>query len=95
MILFLSIIPESNESVNGFDGNGIAVMAVTNLPCEFSIDASAQFSENLAPLMSQLMKADFTADNLDEANLPDPIRKAVILWKGEFTEAFSYMKEYL
>ena len=42
--------PKNETIKDGFDGKGIAVMAVTNLPCEFSSDASDQFSENLAAI---------------------------------------------
>ena len=78
----------------GFVGEGVAVMAVTNLPCEFSADASRQFSDDLAPFLKSIVKADYS-NSLDESNLPEEIKRAVILWKGTFTKKFSYMKEYL
>lgn len=79
---------------DGFHGDGVAVMAVTNLPCEFSADASAQFSENLAPLLEGIISADYDGP-IESAALPDAIKKAVILWNGEFTEEYDYMKEFL
>ena len=87
--------PQTGNSKQGFEGEGIAVMAVTNLPCEFSADASRGFSENLAPLLSDLLSADFSASNVEEAHLPDAIRRATILWKGQFTPEFVYMNAFV
>jgi alanine dehydrogenase len=86
--------PLTEKIKDGFEGEGVAVMAVTNLPCEFSADASRQFSDNLAPFLKSIVKADYN-NSLEESNLPDEIKRAVILWKGKLTKKFSYMKEYL
>ncbi|QQS34813.1 MAG: hypothetical protein IPM56_11135 [Ignavibacteriales bacterium] len=84
-----------NETIeDGFNGKGIAVMAVTNLPCEFSADASIQFSENLLPYLRKIINANYTGA-LAESNLPEEIKRAAILWKGNFTPGFSYMKKYI
>ena len=69
-------------------------MAVTNLPCEFSADASIQFSEDLKPFLKSIVSANYKND-LEQSNLPDEIKRAVIMWKGKFTPKFSYMKKYL
>ena len=86
--------PEKGDLGNGLDGEGIAVMAVTNLPCAFSADASAQFTRDLAHLLPSIGDADYDA-KLDESGLPDEVRKAVILWQGEFTPKYQYMREFL
>ena len=86
--------PEKETSKNGFTGTGIAVMAVTNLPCEFSADASLQFSENLKPFLNKIISARYKG-SLSDSGLPEEIRKAVILWRGNFTHQYSYMKKYL
>ena len=86
--------PTKETIENGFKGNGIAVMAVTNLPCEFSADASIQFSENLQPFLQRIIKANYKGA-LSESNLPEEIKSAVILWKGNFTSKYSYMKKYI
>jgi alanine dehydrogenase len=76
----------TDESIkDGFDGQGIAVMAVTNLPCEFSSDASNEFSEDLKPYLKAIVSANYK-DSLQESNLPDDIKRAVIMWKGRFTK---------
>ena len=41
--------PKDRSERFGFEGDGIVVMAVTNLPCEFPADASDRFSRELSP----------------------------------------------
>ena len=86
--------PISENIKDGFEGKGIAVMAVTNLPCEFSTDASNEFSEDLKPFLKPIVSANYNGE-LIESNLPDEIKRAVILWKGHFVKRYSYMKEYI
>ena len=86
--------PLTEKENDGFEGQGVAVMAVTNLPCEFSADASRQFSDDLAPLLKQIISADYNK-SFEESNLPPEIKRAIILWKGKFTKKYSYMKKYL
>ncbi len=86
--------PISENIKDGFEGKGIAVMAVTNLPCEFSTDASNEFSEDLKPFLKAIVSANYYGE-LIESNLPDEIKRAVILWKGNFVKKYSYMKKYI
>ena len=85
---------ETGQFYEGFDGNGVAVMAVTNLPCEFSRDASNQFAKELEPFLVEILTEDYTS-SFEKTQLPDPIKEAVILWRGEFTPPFAYMEEYV
>lgn len=87
--------PVTEEVMDGFGEQGITVMAVTNLPCEFSADSSHRFGADLEPFLMDWLSADFSASTAEESGLPDPIRRAVILWKGNFTAAYKYMKEFI
>ncbi len=87
--------PLSRQSHLGFDGEGIAVMAVTNLPCEFSADASSRFAGELSGLHTALASADWEATSLAESGLPPALSAATILWRGELTDAFAYMEEFV
>lgn len=87
--------PKTNTSQMGFEGDGIAVMAVTNLPCEFSADASQGFCENLTPFIERMAQANFQASNLKEAGLPPEIERATLLWRGKFTEKYKYMQAFI
>lgn len=86
--------PETETITDGFEGEGIAVMAVTNLPCEFSADASIQFGGDLATFYNNIVSADYNK-SFAESELAPEIKRAVIMWKGEFTEEFKYMNEYI
>ncbi|MCP4663816.1 MAG: hypothetical protein GY856_51180 [bacterium] len=86
--------PETRETPSGFDGPGLAVMAVGNLPCELPRESSIAFSQALTPLMPAMAKAELEGD-FEQAELPDPIRRSVILWQGEFTPNYGYMQDFL
>lgn len=84
--------PLSGEHRDGLDTNGVNVMAVTNLPCEFSRDASLKFSRELEPLLPSLLSAKLDGAP-DESGLPAELLKAAILWRGQLTEPFSHLLE--
>lgn len=86
--------PATRRSELGMMGEGIAVMAVTNLPCEFSADASVRFAAELQPLHASLLEADWQAPSLEQSGLCPELAKAVILWRGKLTNTFRYMAEY-
>ncbi len=87
--------PLEQTRTPGYQGEGFAVMAVTNLPCEFPADASRQFSQEMHPLIGPLASADYDAPGVTESGLPPSLQQATILWKGEFTAPFAYMAAYL
>lgn len=78
----------------GFNGDGILVMAVDILPSELPREASETFSSALFPFVEAIAAADYDK-HFDELQLPSPIKKAMILHKGELTPAYQYIAEYL
>ncbi len=84
----------TGENKLGMEGEGIAVMAVTNLPCEFSKDASIQFSDDISPLLAGIANAKLDG-TMEDSGLPDAIKKATILWNGEFTPTYEYMRAFI
>ncbi|MCP4602925.1 MAG: hypothetical protein GY847_20820 [Proteobacteria bacterium] len=86
--------PVTRKAPSGFYGPGLAVMAVGNLPTELPREASTEFSRALKPFVPALGEVDFSG-SFNDARLPDPIRRAVILWKGEFTPDYQYMQDFL
>jgi len=86
--------PATRAARSGFAGPGLAVMAVGNLPAELPREASMTFSAALEPFMPALAAANL-AGEIDDAGLPDPIRRAAILWRGRFTPKYEYMREFL
>jgi alpha-aminoadipic semialdehyde synthase len=86
--------PATGAAPSGFEGPGLAVMAVGNLPCELPREASLAFSTALMPFVPALAGADLGAP-LGRAGLPGPIERSVILWRGEFAPRFEYMRGFL
>jgi alpha-aminoadipic semialdehyde synthase len=86
--------PATRETKFGFEGEGLAVMAVGNLPCELPVEASMAFSEALAPFLPAMAEVDFDG-SFEDAAMPSPIKNSVILWRGEFTPDCEYMRDFL
>jgi len=79
---------------DGVAGRGVVVMAVGNLPCELSRDASEAFSHVLATFMPALVAADFTAP-YEQLALPGELKRALILHHGELTPDYEYLRSSL
>lgn len=86
--------PETRRATSGFQGEGLATMAVGNLPCELPREASGTFSTALTPFIPALAALDLNA-SFEQAELPSAMRRAVILWRGEFTPEFEYMRKFV
>lgn len=86
--------PASDNQVFGVKPLGVPVMAVTNLPCEFSADASGLFATELMAVVRPILNTNFDVP-FEEADLPDAVSRATILWNGKFTPPYAYMQAYL
>lgn len=86
--------PFENKFYDDVQKNGIAVMAVDNLPCEFSRESSSEFSKVLKNFIPQMLQNHFDKE-FSELNLPYPIKKAIIVHKGKLTEEYKYIEKYL
>ena len=86
--------PATGDHVMGFDGPGVAVMAVDILPSELPRESSELFSRLLKPWMSALAKADFPA-SFAALQLPQELKRAVIVHNGRLTPPYTYLEEHL
>ena len=86
--------PIEEKDRDGFEGRGVVVMAIDNLPAEISLESSLSFSQSMKTLIPSLADANFPAD-FKSCSLAPALKKAVILYKGEFTPDFQYMKKYV
>ena len=86
--------PETRKPVMGFDGEGVLVMAVDILPSELPREASKAFSDALIKFLPGLLEADFEVP-FEKLQVPDPLKKGMILYHGELTPDYQYLKEYL
>ncbi len=87
--------PLTDTITDGYEGEGIVVMAVDNLPCELPKESSESFSEILLRFVPEIMDADFTAPDINSVALPIEIKNAVILYKGKLTPGYQYINKYL
>jgi alpha-aminoadipic semialdehyde synthase len=78
----------------GVAGHGPVIMAVDNLPCELSAEASQDFSKALMPFMPGLLDLAHDA-TLENCGLHDALKKAIIVWQGALTPDFTYLQAHL
>jgi hypothetical protein len=69
-------------------------MSIDNLPAEIPLESSAYFSKALKPFIQTITEADYSGKFAD-CMLPEPIKNAVILYQGEFTQRYRYMQDFL
>jgi alpha-aminoadipic semialdehyde synthase len=86
--------PTTRVTAAGETGPGPVVLAVDFLPCEVPVDASRSFSTALRPYLAALAAADFSGP-LEQSGLPPELARAVIVYRGELTESFSYLREFV
>lgn len=84
--------PATGESPDGWEGHGPVILAVSNLPTELPRDASRDFGRVLQPFVPQIATADYTAD-FEACRLPPEIKRAVIVYRGQLTPGYEYLKE--
>ena len=86
--------PRTRQVRDGHTGEGIVVLAVDNLPCELPHDASTFFSEQLAPLVPNILEADY-GTSLESSGLCPEVQRAVIVYNGRLTPDYAYLEKYL
>lgn len=91
---FFTYNPFKDSIVDGVTANGIAVLAVDNLPCELAREASIYFSNIIKKYVPIIAKEDFSK-SYEELQLPPEIMRALILQNGEFTPDYKYMEEFI
>ena len=70
------------------------VMSIDNLPCELSMDASRHFSSCLVEYIPSIAGWDLNTP-LESLDLPEPIKKALIVYNGELTPDYQYLEKFL
>ena len=86
--------PETEQITDGMEMGKISVMSIDNLPCELSQDASEHFSSVLAHHIPALMNIDFS-ESFGALQLDAELKDAFIVYKGQLTPKFEYLKEFL
>ena len=86
--------PGTRTHTMGHKGEGVLVMAVDILPSELPRDSSAGFADVLINYVNVIADCDFSDDFL-ALDLPNAIRSALILHRGELTPHYKYLEEYV
>ncbi len=86
--------PKRGRAIDGFKGRGPVVMSVYNLPAEIPLESSVFFSQVLKEFIPPLASADFNR-GFEGCRLPQPLKRAVILFKGQFTPDYEYMRQFV
>ncbi len=85
---------EEDRFKDGPQRRGVTVVAVDNLPCEFPMESSSAFSSVLKSFVNDIICADFDND-FEYLKLPFPIKKALILHRGELMKDYKYLNKFL
>jgi len=86
--------PATGRATDGFEGHGPAMMAVDILPAEIPRDASVDFSRVLKRFLPELEQADLSV-GFDALSLPAELKRAVIVYRGELTPDYAYLKSFM
>ncbi|MFC2165568.1 bifunctional lysine ketoglutarate reductase /saccharopine dehydrogenase family protein [Acidobacteriota bacterium] len=86
--------PLEGKTVDGYEGRGVVILATDNLPTELPLESSIFFSQSLKPLVPAIANADFSG-SFDKCALPNSVKKAVILYRGQFTPDYEYMNNFI
>ncbi|MFZ7127459.1 MAG: bifunctional lysine ketoglutarate reductase /saccharopine dehydrogenase family protein [Desulfobacterales bacterium] len=86
--------PESGRIADGVAGNGPVIMAVDILPAEIPRESSAHFSAVLKGFVPALASADYSVP-FEDLGLPEALKRAVILYRGELTPDYRYLRAHV
>jgi alpha-aminoadipic semialdehyde synthase len=86
--------PGSDKVLDGVAGHGPVILAVDFLPTELPVESSAAFGDALSEFMAFLVACDFSQP-FDELDLPAPLKRAVIVHRGELTPDYAYLEDSL
>ena len=86
--------PKRKIYFDGYEQNGITILAVDNLPTELPKDSSEYFSSLIRDYVYQIA-AHGVKDITKHAAIPKEIRQAVITQNKRLTPNFTYLKKYL
>jgi len=86
--------PARDRITDGVKGDGPVVMAVDNLPCELSREASIDFGKALFPFIEKMAGADFTVP-FSDLRIPVEIKKAMIVYQGKLTPDYRHMDKFI
>jgi saccharopine dehydrogenase (NAD+, L-lysine-forming) len=91
---YYTYFADQDRFQDGVEPLGVTVMAVDNLPCEFSRESSIEFSRVLRDFVPAIAAADFSRAP-GSLGLPYPMQKALVLHRGALAPEYQYMKDFV
>ena len=90
---------QGRREIDGWVGGddkpaGPLILAVDNLPCQLSAEASEHFGDTLLRFVPKISGCDWTRP-LDQLDLPDEIRRAIIAHQGVLTSEHEHLTQHL
>jgi alpha-aminoadipic semialdehyde synthase len=64
--------PLRDKIERGYNGEGVVVLGVDNLPCELPASSSEEFSDSLMPFVPDVVKANYSV-KFSDLELPSSI----------------------
>jgi alanine dehydrogenase len=86
--------PLTEHTRNGYEGRGVVVLAVDNLPCELPRESSMHFGSTLMPFVPEIARADYGVP-FDRCSFSPTIKRTIITWHGQLTPDYRYLDEFL
>jgi alanine dehydrogenase len=86
--------PKTDQIIDGYEGEGVIILAVDKLPSELPREATESFGKSLMSFIPSLAQANYWVSFLN-LSLPAEFKKAVITHNGQLTPDFKYLSEYL
>ncbi|CAF2100508.1 unnamed protein product [Rotaria magnacalcarata] len=90
---FLLYNPKTNTSTESFDGSGVLVCSIDNMPTQLPLEATTYFGSKLLPLIPKLLEVDATKNFQMQTNVPRVIRDATLTANGQLTPKYSYITQ--
>lgn len=82
---------ETSAAKDGFEGRGVILLGVDNLPTELPREATLYFGESLLPFLESIAASDGRRPIGETTDLPPEVLGAVIATQGRLTPRFEYI----
>ncbi|UJR16111.1 hypothetical protein I4U23_003023 [Adineta vaga] len=90
---FLLYNPATNTSMESFDGPGVLVCSIDNMPTQLPLEATVYFGSRLLPLIPQILSVDAKKDFQTQTNVPRAVRDATLTANGQLTPKYTYITQ--
>ncbi len=76
---------------SSFEGRGVVVLGVDNLPTELPREATLYFGDSLLPFIEGIVRSNPALPFEQQTDLPPEIHGAVVTCHGQLTNKFKYI----